>query len=241
MSSHSITYLAGRAGGAALAAAVLLLGVPALAPATLDEVGVLPKTTPPTVPSCPGNPCLAVSRTTGFQTQVGTAKSPLAIPREGTIVAWTVTLSKPTATQIKFFNEREGGAASAQIAILQPKPAPRSKRGSRKPPPETGYTLVAQSPLVALEKYFGQTAQFPLETTIKVKKGDIVALTVPTWAPALALGFAKTTSWRASRPKSACSETSTQTAHIRVGVTRLYPCVYHEARLAYSATLISTP
>ncbi|MHB8491168.1 MAG: hypothetical protein ACYDA6_02995 [Solirubrobacteraceae bacterium] len=237
----SVRALARRASAAAAGSALLLGVLPALAPATLDEVGLLPKTKPPTVPSCPGNPCLAVSRTTGFQTQVGATGNPLVIPHEGTIVAWTITLSKPTATQIKFFNEREGGAASAQIGILQPKPPPRKKRGSHKPLPETGYTLVAQSPVVALESYFGETAQFPLETTIKVKKGDIVALTVPTWAPALALGFAKTTSWRASRPKAACSETSSQTAHIKVGVTRLYGCVYHEARLAYSATLISTP
>ena len=62
-----------------------------------------------------------------------------------------------------------------------------------------------------LEPYFGKTAQFPLETTITVKKGDIVALTVPTWAPALALGFGNDTSWRASRQKSQCTSTSSQT------------------------------
>jgi len=224
--------------GGALA---LALSLPAVAPATLTEVGLLPKTTPPTVPSCPGNPCLAVSRTTGFQTQVGSSVNPLTIAKEGSIVAWTITLSKPTATQIKFFNEREGGAASAQIGILEPKPAPKRGPHDKKPPPETGYTLVAESPVVMLQPYFGETAEFPLETSIKVKKGDVVALTVPTWAPTLALGFGKTTTWRASRPKSACSETSAETAHIKVGVTRLYSCVYHEARLAYSATLISTP
>ena len=57
-----------------------------------------------------------------------------------------------------------------------------------------------------LEKYFGKTAQFPLATTIPVKKGDIVALTVPTWAPALALGFGNNTSWRASRAEDAVRE-----------------------------------
>ena len=72
--------------------------------------------------------------------------------------------------------------------------------------PNLTYKLIAQSPLVKLEPYFGKTAQFPLETTIPVKKGDVVALTVPTWAPALALGFGNDTSWRASRPKSAVHE-----------------------------------
>jgi hypothetical protein len=230
-----------KTAGALGGAMALVLGVPAVAPATLTEVGLLPKTTPPTVPSCPGNPCLAVSRTTGFQTQVGSTGNPLVVPKEGFVVAWTIMLSKPTATQIKFFNEHEGGAASAQIGILEPKPAPRPKRGSHKPPAETGYTLVAESPIVQLAPYFGETVEFPLETTLKVKKGDIVALTVPTWAPSLALGFGKETAWRASRPKTACTETSAQTAHIKLGLTRLYPCLYHEARLAYSATLISTP
>ena len=60
--------------------------------------------------------------------------------------------------------------------------------------------------MVKLEKYFGKTAQFPLERSIPVKKGYIVALTVPTWAPALALGFGKDTSWRASRAKEAVRE-----------------------------------
>ena len=86
---------------------------------------------------------------------------------------------------------------------------------SRKP--NLTYKLIAQSPLIKLQPYFGKTAQFPLETTLPVKKGDIVALTVPSWAPALALGFGKNTSWRASRQKSQCSSTSTQTAHTQIG------------------------
>ena len=92
-----------------------------------------------------------------------------------------------------------------------------------------------------LEPYFGKTAQFPLATTLPVKKGDIVALTVPTWAPALALGFGKATSWRASRAKGQCTTTGTQTAQTRIGSTVQYYCLYQTARLTYSATLISTP
>ncbi len=51
--------------------------------------------------------------------------------------------------------------------------------------------VTAASPLQTLTPYFGQTVQFPLTTSLEVKKGDIVALTVPTWAPALALGLGK--------------------------------------------------
>jgi hypothetical protein len=209
---------------------VLALVLPTGSLATLTEVGVIPATTPETVPSCPGSPCLAVSRTTGFQVKIGNLRSPLAAPREGTIVAWTIALGKPNATQVKFFNANEGGVATAGIAVLRPQ---------RKP--NLSYKLISQSPLVKLEPYFGKTAQFPLATTIPVKKGDIVALTVPSWAPALALNFPNTTSWRASRPKTQCTSTSAQTTQTKVGSSVQYFCLYRTARLTYSATLISTP
>jgi hypothetical protein len=215
---------------AALAVLALALALPAVAPATLAEVGVIGVTTPATAPSCPATPCLAVSRTTGFQVKVATVHNPLAIPQAGTIVAWTITLGKPNATQIKFFNANEGGPSEAGIAILRPQPKPNLT-----------YKLIAQSPLVKLQPYFGKTAQFPLETTIPVKKGDQLALTVPSWAPALALGFGNDTSWRASRPKSQCTSTSSQTAHTVLGSPVQYYCLYQTARLTYSATLISTP
>jgi hypothetical protein len=215
---------------AVVASAALALALPAIAPATLTEVGVIGETTPATAPSCPGTPCLAVSRTTGFQVKVATNNNLVSAPRAGTIVAWTISLGKPNATQIKFFNANEGGPSEAGIAIL----APQRK-------PNLTYKLIAQSPLVKLEPYFGKTAQFPLETTIPVKKGYIVALTVPSWAPALALGFANNTSWRASRPKSGCTSTSAQTTQTAIGSAVQYYCLYQTARLTYSATLISTP
>jgi len=215
---------------AALVSLALALALPAAAPATLTELGVIPATTPATVPSCPASPCLAVSRTTGFQVKVGAVHNPLSAPRSGTVVAWTIMLGKPNSTQIKFFNSNEGGPAEAGIAILR---AVTKQRLT--------YKLIAQSPPVKLEPYFGKTAQFPLETTLPLKKGDVVALTVPTWAPTLALGFGNDTSWRASRQKSQCTTTSSQTAHTQLGSSVQYFCLYQTARLAYSATLISTP
>ena len=214
---------------ALLGSLALALALPAVAPATLNEVGLLPNTTPPTVPSCPSSPCLAVSRTTGFQAKVGAVNKPLVVRRDGSVVAWTIMLGKPNATQIKFFNANEGGVAQAGIAILRPQP----KRLT--------YKLVAQSPPIALQRYFGKTVEFPLETTLAVKKGDVVALTVPTWAPALALGFGHETSWRASRSKAQCASTSTLSTHTQIGSSVQYYCLYQTARLAYSATEISTP
>jgi len=131
----------------------------------------------------------------------------------------------PNATQIKFFNEHEGGVSEAGIAVLHPCP-------SRTSP--TSWSRRARwsscSPII------GKTAQFPLETTIPVKKGDVVALTVPTWAPALALGFGNDTSWRASRPRKQCNSTGAQTTQTLVAGTVQYYCLYQTARLTYSAT-----
>lgn len=213
-----------------VAGLALALVLPAGSLARLTEVGVISETTPPTVPSCPTPSCLAVSRTTGFQVKVDTAHNPEGAPRDGTIVAWTITLGKPNPAQTKFFNTNEGGPASAGIAILRAQKSPKLT-----------YKLISQSPVVPLERYFGKTAQFPLASTLQVKKGDVVALTVPSWAPALALGFSKATSWRASRGKGKCTTTGTQTAHTQTGSNVQYYCLYQTARLTYSATLISTP
>ena len=214
----------------ALATVAAALVLPAVAPATLTEIGLLGVTAPPTVASCPSSPCLAVSRTTGYQARVGSVVHPLSVPKPGSVVAWTITLGKPSATQIKFFNANEGGPSEAGIAILR-----KQKK------PNLTYKLVAQSPTIKLEPYFGKSAQFPLETTIPVKKDDVMALTVPTWAPALALGFGSETSWRASRPRSSCTSTSVQTSHTTIGSAVQYYCLYQTARLTYSATVISTP
>jgi hypothetical protein len=215
---------------AILASFVLVLVVPAVAPATIAEVGVIGATTPETVPSCPASPCLAVSRTTGFQVKVTTNTTLMNAPKAGSIVGWTITLGKPNATQVKFFNANEGGVAEAGIAVL---------RAEKKP--NLTYKLVASGPMEKLETYFGKAVQFPLETAIKVKKGDIIALSVPTWAPALALGFGKDTSWRASREKKQCASTSSQSTQTSIGSAVQYYCLYQTARLTYSATLISTP
>src|SRR5690349_15098783 len=104
-----------RLSKALVATVVLVLALSATAYATLTEVGIIATTTPATVPSCPTSPCLAVSRTTGFQVKVGTVRNPVSSPKPGSVVAWTISLGKPSASQIKFFNTNEGGASEAGI------------------------------------------------------------------------------------------------------------------------------
>jgi len=68
----------------------------------------------------------------------------------------------------------------------------------------------------------------------------VVALTVPTWAPALTKLLDDGSSWRASRAKGKCGKTSLQTAQTQMGQRTQYRCLYR-ARLTYSATLITNP
>ena len=208
---------------AALAGAALAL--PAAASAEVMEIG---KADPPATASCPTRPCLAVSRTTGYQAKVGTDRGLMTIPADGRIVAWTIGLGKPGMKQTAFFNSKLGGPASAQITVLNPARKLRSR-------------AVGQGELQKLAPYFGTTTQFPLKTTIPVKKGWVVALTVPTWAPALAVGLGGDTSWRASRGKGKCEDTGTQTAQLGPNQLAQYYCLYRTARLTYSATLVTDP
>jgi len=180
----------------AVAAVGAALALPAAASADIIEVG---KLDPPATPSCPSKPCLAVSRTTGYQAKVGATRGLMTIPKNGRIVAWTISLGKPGKKQVAFFDEKLGGESQAQITILNPRRKLRSR-------------AVAQGELQKLTPFFGSTVQFALDKSIVVKKGWVVALTVPTWAPALAVGLGADTSWRASRGKGTCEDTDADPA-----------------------------
>jgi hypothetical protein len=209
----------------ALTAAALILVAPAAAPAKIIEIGELPTKT---VPSCPTSPCEVISRTTAYQTRIGAEREMFVVPRDGRIVAWSISLGKPGRKQKKFFEENLGGPAQASITVL--------KAGDR-----LYRRVLAQAPMQALTPFFGQTVQFPLTTSLAVKKGSIIALSVPTWAPALGLGLGRDHVWRASRDIDACDDTQTQSVQIDVQDLTRYKCAYRTARLGYSATLITTP
>jgi hypothetical protein len=201
------------------------LAVPAVAPATLDTV---PATdVPDATPSCPDKPCYALGRTTGYQAKVGTNRGLYTVPKDGTIVSWTIKLSKPGTKQIDYFNSQLGGEAQAQISVLRM----GHKLHAR---------LIASGEPQKLTPYFGTTVEFALQKTIPVKKGWVIGLTVPTWAPALAAGLGGDTSWRASRAKGQCDDSQAQTAQAVNQIGRYY-CLYRTARIMYSARIVSTP
>src|SRR4051794_20249748 len=208
-----------------LAAVALATFAAAPSGAKIIEIG---QATAPSAPSCPGNPCQAVSRTTGYQAKVGAKRQVMIAPADGKVVAWTITLGTPGKRQINYFNENYGGAAMAGISVLKPGTKLRLK-------------VAGHSPLQRLQPYFGTTVQFPLDRALTVRKGYVVALTVPSWAPALALGMDSGTLWRASRATSACDQPAIQSAQLDLGNRVQYGCLYRTARLTYSATMITTP
>jgi hypothetical protein len=180
-------------------------------------------------PSCPDLPCQAVGSVTGFQVDNGQTKLPLTVPHDGTIRAWTLTLAQPTNSQRTFFNGFFGTPPQARLAILRRVPGTKPPR----------YNLRRQGSAKVLSPYLGQTVKFSAD--LKVEKGDIVALTVPTWAPAFAQDLNVNNVWRASREEGACKNATDirqGEPQEKVGTRRTYGCKYTTARLLYTATLV---
>lgn len=217
----------------ALFSALALVG-PTLASAKMIDQGALDPAVKAGCPTVPG--CYAMSRGTGYQSAVGSNKSPMVVKQAGRIVAWTISLGKPTAKQIAWFDSNLGGESSAQLTVLTP-----TKKTKATPKAKTGAIVSRQGELVKLKPYFGKTVQLALKSSIPVAKGQIVALTVPTWVPALATGLESSTSWKASRGKLDCKDTQTQTAQLTLKQFSDYACDYPTARITYSAQIVTDP
>src|SRR6201990_3029164 len=180
-------------------------------------------------PSCPDQPCQAVGSVTGFQVSNGQAQNPFLVQTAGTIKAWTLTLAQPTNSQRSFFNGFFGTPPEARLAILRRIPGTNPPR----------YNLRRQGAVKVLTPYLGQTVKFG--SSLKAERGDIIGITVPTWAPVFSQGLAAKNVWRARRETGAC----TNSTDIRQGQPQevpgkrsTYGCKYTTARLLYTATLV---
>ena len=121
-------------------------------------------------------------------------------PADGKIVAWTITLGAPGQAPDQRSSTTTTAAASARPQVLKP--------GKRL----FGRVITARARSAAAQPYFGQTVQFPLDRVAHRQEGLPDRATVPTWAPALALGLDNGTSWRASRPPTPATTPSRQSA-----------------------------
>jgi hypothetical protein len=239
---------------ALLAAGCLLVALAAVAaPRQADSaplrVVVLGQTSEMPPASCPGKivnnveikPCRVEGHVTGFQSIADGVARPYEAPFEGKIVAWSITLAKPstketktTTDEVGFFNDFLGSPSEARIGVLKP------VEGAK--PPK--YKLVRQSPIEVLNPYFGSSPVFALDHPLTVLQGQIVALTVPTWAPMFAFNVSAENTWRGSRlPEHCSSKQDIQDGHPQQGVGKIktYGCYYSNARLLYTATLVKKP
>lgn len=238
------TWLPGRlrkaAAGISLvvaAAAFWALLLPAGATSATPVIRVLGASELPPKPACPATAsanCMAVGKVTVFQSMAGLNRRPYVVPFRGKIVSWSITLARPTAAEIRGFNDFYGKPAQARIAVLR-------RVGKSKPPV---YKMVRQSPIQDLTRHFGRTVHFALDRPLTVLKDQIVALTIPTWAPNWAINLPEDNAWRASRSRKRCNDSDIQQysrPHQKVRSDRQYGCYFTNTRFLYTATVVKEP
>ncbi|MGB0121493.1 MAG: hypothetical protein WBP55_11135 [Solirubrobacterales bacterium] len=192
---------------------------------------------------CPEN-CSALAIVSGFQAGIDGAPNPYRVPFNGKIVKWMISLGKPTSSQRNFFEQRFGVKPKAGIGVVRPVTVAGRKQ----------YKLVKRSPVIGLNRYLGKVAPIKLEKSVRVKKGDYVVLTVPTWAPALAsktlpnpanpnrplpdTGY----NWRASRDRTVCGKTpnmKNSQPQTKLKSKVYYGCKFSSAQLLYRVKITS--
>jgi len=235
---------------------------------------VLGVTSDPVTPNCgtraTTRACIAEGKVTGYQVfQKGAGGKNFVVPyRRGKVIAWSIQLSNPTRkasrrygpAQRPYFNRLFGSPSKARISIL------RQVGEGRKGPPR--YRLIRASGTQILNPYFGTEIKFAIKP-LKVIRGDVVALTIPTWAPAFWVPMAcnaspgggvvnpgrcararKFNTWRGSRGPTMCSigtdsfdrpNEALVKSHPqqKVNSVKRYGCYYDGGRLLYKATVVA--
>ena len=192
-------------------------------------------------PDCPRDPCRATGQMTGYQVMQlkerdgdRVTEFPTRVRnRNGWLVGFSLTLGNPDDQQRRFFNNLWGKPASARVSVLAPVP-PKGDRRNR----VQRYRLHSQSEVFDVRPWFGKKAWFTLKRRMHVRRGHVVALTLPTWAPVLATDLRGKERWRSSRNRDSCEKVERQAARQKVGKLRDYRCVHTTARLLFTALVI---
>jgi hypothetical protein len=228
-----------------LAIAAVLTASVALAPAGASaQIVELGQTTTPIIaPSCPAGTAPAqcfiiLTRTTAVQSVSDSVIYPSKVRKAGWIVAFTVGLSKLSTTpkteisELHILDSAYGGTPQLALTVL-------------KPGAKNTFTVVAQSGTYHLIPFLGQVLQEPLSlpptfttfTSLPVKPGEVIGLTVPTWAPVLSYNLTATKfSYRQSRRSNCAHAAASQSAQLTIGASQRYLCNYTGTRVEYSAT-----
>ncbi|MGA7398342.1 MAG: hypothetical protein WBW62_12935 [Solirubrobacterales bacterium] len=232
LSEHSDRKILGALFGTVALIAVALLVVmsaPGDSEAASKRFITLGESTKNLTPNCgmaaTDRTCTAEGRITGYQVKAtGSSRDRgFVVPWAGKVVSWSISLSNPTTkdtdeagpAQLPAYNNYFGSPAQARISVL--------KRVQKKKKGDPRYKMVRQSPVQILNPHFGTKVTFALTKPLNVIKNQIVALTIPTWAPAfwkprscdLSNGTvideaacarsAQNNTWRGSRASGKCS------------------------------------
>ncbi len=212
-----------------IAAAAALACVPA-ASAKVVELGA--GSTEAATSKCPGDPCLALYKVTGYQGRSANLKNPFLIPSAGYITSFTIDLPQLSQEQIDFFEQNLGGSPQVRLSLLRVGQTRKTRLNHR---------LVQQSEIFGVSSYFGSSPTFVLKAPMRVGAGTILGLTVPTWLPSLASDTSGSNWWRSSRPKGKCGDDdslSPPSAQEEIGEIVRYGCTYKKARLLFTATYV---
>jgi hypothetical protein len=226
-----------------LAAVLLALGAvaPAAAQAATIELGTTKSAL--VAPVCPPNVSSAqctivLTRVTALETLSDGVAYPTKVTKAGRIVAFTVGLSKLSnskstqKTYIHFLDQTYGGTAQVAVTVLKPVGKHSDFR----------WQVVGTSNFFHVIPYLGSVVQLPLESSIEVKPGYVVALTTPTWAPVLSINLpSKKFAYRQSRSANCNSPPSSSQAQVTPKTTGTYSCNYPGTRVEYTATEVTYP
>ena len=169
--------------------------------------------------------CSVLTLTTIYPIRDGSTTNPTTVPKAARIVAVTLRVGKLadskkclkyTIKRVKvgkvykrkrvctkydafaektYFDKTFGSGSKVRIVVLRPVKKPRHSKAVLLK------KVVSVGPVFRLEPWFGKTVTLPLAQTIPVAKGDVVGLSVPTYAPILPLSASGSRdAWRASRP-----------------------------------------
>ncbi len=226
----------------------MLLAAIIAAPASAEvlELGATPGT-PLLAPSCPpgvsSSACtIILTQVTALETLTAGVAYPTKIRKAGYLVAFTLGLSrlnknlKTAKTAVHYLNSTYGGTARAGITVLAVSGNPKANPSQRK------YSVMHRSPLMHLQPYLGQVVQFPITRPLPVVPGEVVGLTVPTWAPVLSFGLSGSMfAYRQSRSRGCLNPAITNQAQVNVNEVAQYGCSYAGTRVEYSVTEVTNP
>lgn len=225
----------------ALLVGAVLAVAPGAASAKIVELGQT--STPLSAPACPTgvspSQCFIIlTRTTAVQATSDAVAYPTKVKQAGWIVAFAVGLSrlssdpKTERSYLHTLDQAYGGTPQVALTVLRPGP-------------KNSFTVVSQSGTLHLIPFLGQVLEQPLSlpptfktmTPLAVKPGDVIGLTVPTWAPVLTYNLnASKFAYRQSRKANCKNSAAGNTAQTKVGQSEQYLCSYTGTRVEYSAT-----